>query len=452
MTAFVSRSQALRPENLDNVAEFRTSVSQSIPEVAAALTALTRVPHPPSLAAAARCLQRAIWQLREILLLPLTPSDTESLTTSDWEWLLFGTRNLFVALSRRLLWLPGIKLGDDGQPDPDELPHLAPRLRDACAAGLTLRTALEGWIEQQDYRFVDILLHVLHRSEADFSTLSRRYQEALAGSRAALRDQIAQTQVAIEQAMVDGSITDERTHYNAKVEAIHPDETLHFAPQDAALQQIRTELADARKKQMATLRTGWQNLQTPLTGAMTSAQWEQVSTFVQSAINRDDAQLVEREIERLTVLLGTDSPREKEWFASPAPTRAPLAEFLEATPHIEAWLEKEVGLLQPIATDIRQGRSRAGIPFAELPAARLKEASTAIETWRQLKQRKVQGDGNVQSITLLLRYLGFTFEPGIAAPVQLDQRSGDWLQGRAHISTGGLRVPLRQLGSQAEGR
>jgi hypothetical protein len=403
VTAFVHRGRALRPEELENATELRTSLSQTLPEVEAALTALTRPLQPISLAAAARCLHRAIGQLHETLLLPPTLSATASPATSDWEWLPFGTRSLFVALSRRLLWLPEIQLADDGQPVSDALPHIAPLLRDTCAAGRTLRAAFVGWLEQQDYRFVDILLHVLHRSEADFPTLSRRYHDALADSRAALCEQISQTQIAIEQAVVDGIIADERTQYNAKVEAIHPDETLHFVPQYAALQQVRSELADARGKRLAALRE-------------------------------------------------TDSFMAEERLAPPPVARAPLAEFLEAIPHLEAWMEKEVGLLQPIATDIRQGRARAGIAFGELPAARLKEASTAIETWRQLKQRKAQGDGSVQSIILLLRYLGFTLEPGIAAPVQLEQRSGDWVQVRAHISTGGLAIPISQLGSQAQRR
>lgn len=452
VAAFVSRGRALRPEDWENAAEFRTSVAQIIPEVEAALSAVTQPRQSLSLAAAARCLQRAIGQVRETLLLPFTLSNTQSLATSDWEWLPFGTRNLLVALSRRLLWLPEIKLDDDGQPDADALPHIAPLLRDSCATGRTLHAALEGWLEQQDYRFVDILLHVLHRSEADFPALSRRYQDALADSRATLREQTSHTQIFIEQAVVDSIIMDERTQYSAQVEAIQPDETLHFAPQYAALQQIRTELANAREKRMATLHRDWQNLQTRLTGVLAPAQWEQVAAFVQSAVDRGDTRLVEKELERLTALLETDSPVAEEWFVSPSPTRSPLAEFLEATPHIEAWMEKEVGLLQPMATDIRQGRSRAGIAFGELPAARLKEVSTAIETWRQLKQRKVQGDGSVQSLTLLLRYLGFTLEPGIAAPMQLEQRGGDWLQIRAHLSTGGLTLPLPQLGSQAEGR
>ncbi|HEV8715618.1 MAG TPA: hypothetical protein VGX03_22670 [Candidatus Binatia bacterium] len=452
VTAFLSRGRASRPEDWENAAEFRTSVAQILPEVEAALTAMTRPCHSLSLAAAVRCLQRAIGQLREAFLLPLTPSDTQPLATGDWGWLPFGTRNLFVALSRRLLWLPEIKLDDDGQPDADALPHLAPLLRDTCATGRTLRAALEGWLEQQDYRFVDILLHVLHRSETDFPALSRCYQDALADSRAALREQTSHTQIAIEQAVVDGIITDERTHYNAKVEAIHPDETLHFAPRYAALQQIRLELAEAREQRATTLHRDWQNLQTRLTGVLAPAQWEQVSAFVQSAVDRGATRLVEKALARLAARLETDSPVEEGWSVSPTPTRSPLAEFLEATPHIEAWMEKEVGLLQPIATDIRQGRSRAGIAFGELPAARVKEASSAIETWRQLKQRKLQGDGSVQSITLLLRYLGFTLDPGVAAPVQLEQRGGDWLQVRAHIASGELTAPLPQLGSQAEGR
>ncbi len=452
VTALAHLGRALRSEDPENMVELRGSISKALPEVEPALVALSSPTQPLSLAAAARCLRRTIGQIRETLLLPSASSGVESSTPSDWEWLPFGTRSLFVALSRRLLWLPEIPLSDDGQPTSEALPQIAPRFRDTCAAGRTLRAALEQWIEQQDYRFVDILLHVLHRSESDFPLLSRRYQDALANSRAVLHDQTAQTQTAIEQAVMDGLISDERTDYNVMTESVHPDETLQFPPQYAALQQVQAELAAARQKRLETLRTDWQNLQTRLTESIAPATCEQISAFVQSAADRGDTQLVREAVARLTTVLEANSPLEEEWFTSRPPARTPLAEFLEATPQIETWMEKEVGLLQPIATDIRQGRARAGIAFGELPTARLKEASAAIETWRQLKQRKAQGDGSVQSITLLLRYLGFTFEPRTAAPVQVEQRSGDWVQGRAHMSAGDLAIPIPQLGSQAQGR
>lgn len=452
VTAFAHLGRALRSEDLENMAELRGSVSEALPEVEAALVALSSPTQPLSRAAAARCLLRTVGQIRETLLLPSASSSVESSAPSDREWLPFGTRSLFVALSRRLLWLPEILLSDDGQPTAAALPQIAPLFRDTGAAGRTLRAALEKWIEQQDYRFVDILLHVLHRSETDFSLLSRRYQDALANSRAVLRDQTAQTQTAIEQAMMDGFISDERPYYNATTDSVHPDETLQFPPQYAALQQVQAELAAARQKRLETLRTDWQNLHTRLAEAIAPTKWERIAAVIQSAADRGDTRLVEEAIARLTATLDANSPLEEEWFTSQLPVRHPLAEFLEVTPQIETWMEKEVGLLQPIATDIRQGRARAGIAFGELPAARLKEASTAIETWRQLKQRKAQGDGSVQSIALLLRYLGFTFEPGPAAPVQVEQRSGDWVQVRAHMSAGNLIPPVPQLGSQAQGR
>ncbi len=452
VTAFAHLGRALRSEDPENVAAVRSSVTETLPEVEAALTALSNSSQSISLAVAARALLRTIGQVRETLLLPPASSGTASSASSNWEWLPFGTRSLFVALSRRLLWLPEIPLSDDGQPPSEALPQIAPLFRDTCAAGRTLRAALEKWIEQQDYRFVDVLLHVLHRSETDFPLLSRRYQDALANSRAVLCDQIAQTQTAIEQAVMDSLISDERTYYHVTTESVHPDETLQFPPQYAALQQVQAELAAARQKRLATLRTDWQNLQTRLGEAIAPAKRQQISAFVQSATDRGDTQLIEEAVARLTTVLDANRPLEEECFTSQPPARNPLAEFLRATPQIETWMEKEVGLLQPIATDIRQGRARAGIAFGELPTARLKEASAAIETWRQLKQRKAQGDGSVQSITLLLRYLGFVFELRTAAPVQLEQRSGDWVQVRAHMSAGGLALPIPQLGSQAQGR
>ena len=43
------------------------------------------------------------------------------------------------------------------------LPTIARVLGTACAEGGSLRTAFEGWLQQQDYRFIERLLEAMRR-------------------------------------------------------------------------------------------------------------------------------------------------------------------------------------------------------------------------------------------------------------------------------------------------
>jgi hypothetical protein len=200
----------------EQVAQLRTNVQQTLPEVEIALGELSASSQSLSLAAAANCLLRAIKQLVETLNLTTQAATTASSDRQPWEWFAVDAEHLSTALSRRLLWFPELSLSDDGQPSVETLPVIARVLCTAYAQGRSLRTAFEGWIQKQDYRFVEKLLGAM-RDETDATEMSRRYQEALDGSKEALRAQLAETNEATEQAVVDGIIVEERSEYNALV-------------------------------------------------------------------------------------------------------------------------------------------------------------------------------------------------------------------------------------------
>jgi hypothetical protein len=205
--------------------------------------------------------------LSETLNLTVETTAMAPLPMQMWEWCVSDTDSLALTLSRRLLWMPELSLSDDGQPLVESLPTIARVLSTACVEGRSVQTAFERWLHKQDYRFIERLLGAM-RNETDAANTSRQYQEALDGSREALQARLADTNAAIEQAVVDG-IIDEAMHsaYSARVVAMQPEDILHFAPRYAELDQVRHDLVVAHKNRLAALHEEWRELETRLTGS-----------------------------------------------------------------------------------------------------------------------------------------------------------------------------------------
>lgn len=432
----------------EQVAQLRAGVQQTLPEVEAALSELSSPAQPASLAAAALCLRRALLQLRETLDLAPNSTAVQPLTTHSWEWLTSDVEDLTTALSRRLLWLPELSLDDEGRPTQETLPLIAPALRDACAQSRSLRTAFEGWLQKQDYRFIEIMLTNALRDEPDITELSRRYRETLDGSRAALQGNIAETESAIEQAVVDGIIAEERSEYSAVVVAVNPEEVLNFPPVFEELRKVREKLSIARQNRLTELGAEWKELQRRLNASsIEAAKQEQIRALVTKALNRGDTRVVEEYLARLTEILDRGGDPEERWFPPPR-ARDELVEFTQSEPLIQEWLHQIS--LPSVVRDIRNGRMRAGIKFAEVPKMRREEAAKAIQAWRRLKQQGPESRRIVELVPMLLRYLGFSLEPG--APVRVEQRGGDWIHLQVSMSASDLAKPIPQFGSQTRGR
>jgi hypothetical protein len=436
---------------LEQMASLRTQVHAAFPETEIALRELESPGQPGPLAAAASCLRRTVEQLRETLSLASGNPETVPLATPSWEWFLLDADNLDTALYRRLLWLPEVPLQDDGQPLPEALPLVARVLQEACAQGRSLREAFESWLQQQDYRFIEQLLHA-SADDLDTADMSRRYQEALDGSRSALRDNLTDTNDAIEQAVVDGIIGPERSEYNATIAAIHPEHVLHFPAQYQKLQHVREALLVARRARLDALRRHWQTLQERLAAShIERPVQEKVRTFFIGAFDREDTRVVEECLARLTEVIDIGGDLAEQWFISP-PARNVLGEFKQVAPGIERWLEQARNL-QVVAEDIQKGRTHADIRFAEVPMPRREEAVKAIVAWRRLKQQRSKESDEALSIATLLRYLGFTLDTSIETQVHIEQRGVDWLHVRASMSASDFLVkPIPQFGSQAQGQ
>ena len=429
----------------DQVDRLRDRVHKALPEAEAALVQLSQRGQPAPLAAAGLCLGRALRQLDETLNLR---SFGGAMDTCDWEWCVSDAENLSVALSRRLLWLPELSLDDDGLPL-DEI-HVARPLQEACAGKRSLGIAFEGWLQRQDYRFVETLLGAM-RGEDDETRvreLSSYYQEALDGSRATLSERLNRTNQEIEQAVVDGIIGEERSDYNAIVVSVDSKEVLNFPPEFKSLDDVHDRLAEARKERLEELRQTWKDLEERLDEShIEPAKRTEFKQQISRELDGEDTRVVEERISRLEEVLHFGDDAEEIPSQSNATTRDELAEFNERAPRIAQWLEQSKGL-QTIVRDLERvpGRPLGGISFEGVPKPRRDEAVRAIAAWRRLKQQ-VRKSESLEPLVVLLGYLGFA-----GVKCRLAHSGKDWLHAYASMSASEFLVKsVPQFGSQAQG-
>jgi len=398
---------------------------------------------PAHLAASMICIRKSMEQLRETLHLALPESAELSVVEQDWMY--SGAADLATALSHRLLLLPDILLDDNGQPKDDALPRIAGSLRDACMEERTLRDAMVGWLEHQDYRF----LHTLSNALSDEDTIP--YLEQQQGSRKALDGVRFSVTDAIEQAVVDGVISDEqRTQYSARVEEIKHSEILNFQPMHDSLRGIKSELDIHRQSRLASLEGEWQTVRAQL--SMTDAKSQKrLIHFVETALEHGDTRLVE---ECIALIQTSEETKEidEDWLSSLDKRETDtLVAFMDSVKPIEKWLEGPRGLRNAV-NDISQGKTGAGFSFRQLPSTRLKESRDAILAWSELKRRGTESsDSSRKHIAAILSYLGFNVESYTPRNVSIKQVSRDLLHAQVTMSYGG-DLALPQFGSQARGQ
>ena len=426
--------------------ELRETVDAQMGNADSALAELERTHEDALVGAAARCLRDALAGLGGVLRIRTTPAVAFPEGLKHHELYENETRGLLPMLSRRLLLLPEIELGDDSQPVDSDMPKVAEALWDADANSRTLDDAFAGWLQKQDYRFAEAFL-----GAEDDGTMARRYQEALDGSRAALRATIVHAQDLIEQAVVDGIIDEERSEFSARVAAIDPEKTLNFIPLFSDLERLRADLKEARQLRLNHLIDKWDRLRPALGHRIEAERLARVRTFIDTSVGRGDTRVLDECLARLAEVTDSGAEFEESWFEHPD-KREVLAEFLEAAPRIDAWLRQERTALQALPEAITTGRTVGGIKYGGLLRDRRQEALDALKAWRDLKKGGAYTRDSAANLAVLMRFLGFTLGADGPKGVKTDKPGHDWLFARVSGSASDLARPIPQFGSQAQGQ
>jgi hypothetical protein len=256
----------------------------------------------------------------------------------------------------------------------------------------------------------------------------------------------------IEQAVVDGIIAEERADLSAIVEGIEPGETLNVGSQYEVLKEVRTSLLQARQRRLAEIKKHWSELKAKLEASSLDQNTKtQITNVITSKLREADTRLVEEYLARLEGIIDFGGAVDRAWQLSPA-DRDDLVEFIKAAPRIESWLESRNNSLNQIAREILNGHANIDINFDEISTKRRKEASSAIQAWRRLKQQRGNTKYQPAHIAEILRYLGFSFDAGPSNLVRTEQSDGDWLHALASMSASGLAKPIPQYGTFTRGR
>jgi hypothetical protein len=432
----------------DQVQQLRNEVQAALPEACEALVELAADGNPPSMSAGARCLHRSLDLLATALHLTL-PHRIEGVQ-DRWSWFPWNVDTLETALSRRLLWLPDLKVDTNGMPAPESTTKIPSVLRDALSRARALEQAFDMWLDRQDYRFVEVLL----RGLGNPPIAQQRFELAVERSRMGLRRERSDTLSAIEQAVVDGILDEERrADYGARVEAIVPEETLDFPRGLNNLTSIREQIGDARRRRLEELQTEWGRLSSRLAGdSNQGSKRAPLEAFVGQAFAREDSRVIEEVLARVNEALDKGTDWQPSWFATDERAQDVLSAYVSAVPITMRWLTETP--LAEVPKAIKSGRNKGNIDFNRVPAPRRDEAIRAIDAWRRLKQRDTAGKDTrpilAVQVQRVLGFLGFNFTADSGPQVEINQTGPDWLHMKATMSAGGLS-PVPQFGSQVHG-
>ena len=429
----------------EQVNQLCNSVKETQTEVNEALERQIESAGVVSLVAATLCLKRAVGDLCEFLNPSLEPHSAE-LSYTAWDWFTHDVETLSLALSRRLLWLPELSLKDEGLPR-DEV-AVAQFLRNAIEQERSLRTAFEGWLSKQDYRFVERLLDAMQEDEV-VDSLSLQYQEALDGSREALEELKKKTEGLIEQTVVDGIMGEDRSEFASALESINSRTVQNFPFHYGCLEKVQDELEKARDDHLASLLEKWNELEERLSNSrIEKTKQERINTLVTEELKNKDTRIVEERLARLTEIMDDEREPEETWFSKP--TFNTFVEYTENVPQIEEWYSQSFNL-QGIARDIREQSAGSGkhLKIAEVQGLEYLDANNE---WIELRHQPPQKLKNLHSFGIVLQYLGFEFGSGPENALELVNSGKDWLL----FETSGMFTilpvkPIPQFGSQAAG-
>ena len=366
-------------------------------------------------------------------------------------WMCDNCSSLSESLTRRLLFVPEIKIDEEGKPPSDREADIGGLLHQSITDERSFIQVIEVWIEQQDFRFSEVLLNGL-----DDELLSQEYRikcnECLKKSRLDLQKEIAVVRDSIERGIVDGLLNEEeRTSFSAELEQVTAEDSLHFRPLFQRLKEINEKLNQKLEDRMQDLNIQWNKYKEQLAESSDpDLQLNPVTAFFQNAIENRDTRVMEEGLARIGEYFQGTTEWKKEWFERPT-HRDVLVEFIEASSPIDSGLS-ELSNFDILTTDfVARGQTWCGLKFGQLPPTRREDACLGLRSWHQLKRRKGNRADYRRHIKALMEFLGFHISNHESA-VKIKSYDKDWIYCQVAASSSDLARPIPQMGSHANGR
>lgn len=445
---FVSREKESRGEGGDwfarLISKLRGGVQAELEGVREEILLMQDGAKDPGQAAAALCLLRVLEQFCGDLNIDVQPIVSPG---KGWSWLPDSADSIGFALAKRLLLLPETKLDNWGRPT--ELANIADALRIAEAQEKSLEDIILQWLGKKDFRFVQFLISTVD-SEDKKAELDGLYEQKLSESVSLLEDMLHKVNSEIEQAVVDGVLSDEeRSSLLSELQNIDLKVFLDHCEQQAKMEQVRQSLFDARRQKLDQLKRDWVSIQERLPQYPGDEKVKvEITAAVINALERGDSRVIEECIAQLNELMDLGDPLKENPFS--LPTDGDWRESFRRFIGLSAKLEELLGYqtLKGLQNAVKNGKPWSKLRFNLFPRPLEDEVTRAIDSWRWLKQGSAKNRTNADHIDLILRYLGFNVETALSG-VNIQKIGEHWLYLQVEMSTGG-RAPIPQFGSQQQ--
>ena len=258
----------------DHVAELRANIEAASEDILNDISEVASNSERTNLAAAAVCLARSIHRLLDYLSIDYDAGCLSTMTPVVADILKVNQNASFSghgagsssqiesALSRRLLWITSVELGDDGLPVNAEEPI---DLERAEANWFSTSTPLEAVVRSRisngDLRFLDLLS--MDSAAGEPATLEDLYSADLTAARETLGEHLSGARAAVEQAANDGVLEFEGARWSEltfSLDDIEVATTLNFKQAHDTLEGVEGTVQKERNNRREELKSDWKTL------------------------------------------------------------------------------------------------------------------------------------------------------------------------------------------------
>ena len=363
----------------ERVSELRDAIDSASEEVFAALSELASDSQPQEVSASARCVIRAMERLIAHLGLSLPQSAAAGCPVAPAVGDLRKINSahpteLEVAVARRLVWTPAVKLDDYGDSDESALVlpvggeenenEMGRLLAESLRAPLSLNDALRKRVEdRQDFRFYDVMSSAL--SDSQRAVIEPVREKRRRESEDALADHIEKAKGALDQVVRDGVMEFDDPEWKSCSDAVDDIErsedeggsplahVMDFQEEHRKIQDVLANLDEKRDERRAALRLEWDDSLADVRGndggySDAVATWEE--KFSQ-ANSDSDIRVMETCVSRLrshrSYLTGDGGERliqSSEYDSQPTGSLETFMEFMDGIPDPKMRAENSDGL------------------------------------------------------------------------------------------------------------
>ncbi len=433
------------------VQEFCEDYKKMLPDVENELVELSKSSNPDGIIAAAGCLYKTFEKIGWYIGIKERISEPAELLSPSW-WVR-DTNNLQEVLGRRLLWLPEIEHEDNGLISGDEYDKVLEKFLNHDILYRSIKELFGMWVEKQDYRFISLLIQASGDGD-ESESFNKLYLDTLEGSKAALRVKIQESQSVIEQAIINGIISDEQRDENAElISLILPDNSLNFNKHFKQLDSIQNDLERALEKRLNVLNQRWEELKPQLNkdSRFDTEERNKTEAFINNEFKNKNTRVIEECLAKLYENIERGGHFILADFEKPS-SKTIYREYNKARKRISDNINTFDPTLNRLKQAIEKQRTWSIIKFGEMPKSHLQQAGEALNTWSKLMRSKSSLDDSKFNEMLrdILTFIGFVFDKSKNYTENI-RNEGNWRLDRVNMSSSDFSRPFPQLGSMTNG-